>query len=100
MPTIERRELRVLILAPRGRDAEVIQTVVAREGVDGEAVRDSDELVAQMGRGAGASVVCEECLSSLAFEDLSNWLEAQESWSDFPFVILLAKRASALPKGD
>jgi signal transduction histidine kinase len=99
MPTIERRELRVLILAPRGRDAEVIQTVMARDGVDGEAVRDADELVAQMGRGAGASVVCEECLSSPAFNGLSNWLAAQESWSDFPFVILLAKRAGALPKG-
>lgn len=96
MPTIERRELRVLILAPRGRDAEVIASVVAREGVDGEPVGDLAELLAQIGRGAAAGIVCEESLSSQAFEGVSPWLATQDSWSDFPFVILLAKRASAI----
>lgn len=96
MPTIERRELRVLILAPRRRDADVIAGVMAREGVESAAVSGSDELVAQVKRGAAACVVCEESLSALAFETFASWIKNQDPWSDFPFVILLAKRTSAI----
>lgn len=97
MPTIERRELRVLILSARARDAEVISTVVAREGIDGEPVTGAQQLIDQLGRGAAAALICEESLSSLAFDRLSTWLAAQESWSDFPFVILLSKRTTTIP---
>lgn len=97
MPTIERRELRVLILSARQRDAELISTVVAREGIDGETVADAAQLMDQLGSGAAAAVICEESLSSLAFDRLSSWLVAQKSWSDFPFVILLSKRTTAIP---
>lgn len=96
MPTIERRELRVLILAPRPRDADVIASVLTREGVDAEAVSGASELFAEIQRGAAAGVICEESLSPLAINALSDWTETQDPWSDFPFVILLAKRTTRI----
>jgi hypothetical protein len=99
MPTIERRELRVLVLAPRERDAGVIASVMAKEGLDSEPVDGADALVAQIKRGAAAAVVCEESLSSEALGLVAEWLRSQASWSDFPFVILLSKRASPRSAG-
>jgi signal transduction histidine kinase/ActR/RegA family two-component response regulator len=99
MPTLERRESRALILAHRGRDAEVIAGVVGSEGVDGELVENADQLVAEIKRGAALGIVCEESLSPMAFERIAQWMDNQEAWSDFPFLVLLGKRASPLPAG-
>lgn len=96
MPTLERRELRVLILAPRQRDADVVASVVAREGVDSDAVDGIGQLIAEIKRGAAAAIVCEESLSASSFISISEWIETQEPWSDFPFVILLAKRSASV----
>ncbi|MCS0580589.1 ATP-binding protein [Massilia pinisoli] len=97
MPTIDRREQRVLIVAPHGRDADVIAGVVARDGVDCEVVAHADALVDAVGHGAAAAIVAEEALSPPALARLSEWLGKQESWSDFPFVVLLAKRFGTAP---
>ena len=39
--------------------------------------------------GAGAALVAEEALAGADLElDLSDWLDQQPPWSDFPFVVL------------
>jgi signal transduction histidine kinase len=97
MSTPERREQRVLIVAPHGRDAEVIAGVVARDGVDCDIVANIDGLVDAVELGAAAVIVSEEALSPQALARVADWLGKQESWSDFPFVVLLAKRFGAAP---
>ncbi len=88
---------RVLILAPRGRDAEVICSVLARESGQCEITHSFAELAAGIEHGAGTAIVAEEALHGIDLAPLHTWLARQEPWSDFPFVILLAK-AIGLPQ--
>jgi signal transduction histidine kinase len=90
-------EQRVLILAPHGRDADVIAGVVRRDGAACEVVAGADALIDAVGQGAAAAIVAEEALSARTLARISEWLARQEPWSDFPFVVLLAKRFGAAP---
>jgi len=92
MANASRTEQRVLVLAPLGRDAEVIAGVVGRRGIACEAVADFAALTAGIAAGAAAAIVTEEALRRADTGPLLDWLRLQEPWSDFPFVVLLAKR--------
>jgi signal transduction histidine kinase/ActR/RegA family two-component response regulator len=92
-------EQRVLILAPRGRDAEVISAVLARDGFCCETVSGFERFAAGIEAGAGAAIVAEEALQDVDTGPLRDWLERQEPWSDFPFVVLLAKLVGVPPDG-
>ena len=93
----DQREERVLVLAPHGRDADVIAGVVTRDGVGCEVVAGADALVEAIGQGAAAAIVAEEALSARTLAHIAAWLADQQPWSDFPFVVLLAKRYGAAP---
>ena len=95
--TLDRREGRVLVLAPQGRDADVIAGVVRRDGADCDIVPDLEALTDAIGQGAAVAIVSEEALSDRALARITALLAAQEPWSDFPFVVLLAKRFGAVP---
>ena len=84
-------EERILVFAPRGRDAEVMASVLRRDGLDCELVADFTGLGAAIGQGAGAAIVAEEALHGVDATALRGWLERQEPWSDFPFIVLLGK---------
>ena len=86
-----------MILAPRGRDAEVIAQVVARDGIATEALANFAELVECCKEGAAGAVVADEAIDGAEMEPLVAWLATQEPWSDFPIVALLSRR---LGKGD
>ncbi|NNG22498.1 ATP-binding protein [Telluria aromaticivorans] len=90
-------EERILILAPRGRDAEVMCSVLTRDSGRCEVVHSFAELSAGIEHGAGSAIVAEEALHGIDLAPLHAWLARQEPWSDFPFVILLAK-AIGLPQ--
>ena len=81
-------ENRVLILAPRGRDAEVIQAVLEAHGVKGFACADGVALLRELNRDAAAAIVTEEVLGDGFDLVLGAWLADQPPWSDFPFVVL------------
>jgi signal transduction histidine kinase len=85
-------EQRILILAPYGRDAEVIGEVLAKGGRQCVACATIAALVIELERGAGAALIAEEALEHQEIALLTAWIEAQASWSDFPFVLLLARR--------
>ena len=96
MKTASPHDERILILAPRGRDAEVMCSVLARESGACDIVHDFPTLAGAIEAGAGTAIVAEEALHGVELEPLYAWLARQEPWSDFPFVILLAK-AIGLP---
>ena len=85
------RDERILIFAPRGRDAEVMCTVLSRDGFRCETVSSFARFVAGIAAGAGAAIVAEEALQGEDSAPLRAWLERQEHWSDFPFVVLLTR---------
>ncbi|HEX4199427.1 MAG TPA: response regulator [Caulobacteraceae bacterium] len=86
-------EDRVLILALRGRDGQVIEQLLARRGHAALICGGVDELAQQLALGAGAALVTEESLAETDRTRLDAWLEAQPPWSDFPFVLLATRRA-------
>ncbi len=90
-------EDRILILALRGRDAVVLDQLIARQGHDAAVCTDARMLAHELGDGAGAALITEESLIGADRAPLESWLAAQEPWSDFPFILLATKRAGQRP---
>lgn len=88
---------RALILAPQGRDAAVAAAMLHEARIRSEIVRDISELISGLNAGAGFAVVTEEALAGSPLHGLSDWIEAQEEWSDFPFI-LLTQRGGGLER--
>lgn len=91
-------EERVLVLAPRGRDALAIERVLTRSGILTVDASDLPDLVAGLAGGAGAAILTEEAMSGPDVETLLAWLERQPPWSDMPFVLLTTKRVGKRPE--
>lgn len=83
----------VLVLAPHGRDAELICEAIAQRGYACRAVRTPDELLEAIRGEAGAAVVSQEALLEGGLKRLLEHAEAQPAWSDFPLVVLTARDA-------
>jgi len=79
---------RVLILAPRGRDAFVAADLLRRGAISAEIVPDLATLVAELARGVAAVLITEEALVAGDRSALAAWVAAQPAWSDLPFVML------------
>ncbi len=86
-------EERILVLAPRGRDAQVIAQVLAGSALTCATCDDYPALMRELGVGAGAAVIAEEALRDADLDVLAAWLAQQASWSDFPFVLLVSRQA-------
>jgi signal transduction histidine kinase/ActR/RegA family two-component response regulator len=92
-------ELRVLIHAPRGRDAAVVGEVI-RPNHAGQLCDTPAALMAALREGAGAAVITEEALADVwLVQQLHQWLHAQPPWSDFPFIVLASRQAAPRPPG-
>ena len=94
----EMNESRVLVLAPRGRDAAVIEQVLARSGTSTTTAEDPFVLLDALRVAAGAAIVTEEAISDETFGALFDWLDRQPPWSDFPFIVLVTKRIGKRPE--
>jgi signal transduction histidine kinase len=81
-------EVRILILAPMGRDARLIADTLSAGGLIPAICLDAEALLARLSEGAAAAIIAEEALSAAVLERLVEWLKTQPSWSDFPFVVL------------
>ncbi len=79
---------RVLIVAPIGRDAELMCTHLESAGVSCSVCDDVDGLCAELERGAGAILVTEEAIGPEVAPRLARVLNEQPAWSDVPIIIL------------
>jgi len=77
-----------IILAPRGRDAAIAQSMLRDGGMEAEAAADLPGLVSSLRRGAGFAIITEEAMRGGDLRDLANFLSEQAEWSDFPFIVL------------
>ena len=84
-------EVRVLILAPTGRDALLLSKTLASVNIGAKICSHSSELLEMLGQGAVAVMVTEEALSHDDVSDLALWLTAQPHWSDMPFIVITSR---------
>lgn len=79
---------RILLLAPRGRDASVAADLLERSGLRPHVCADLAVLTSELANGAGAVLITEEALASADTTPLAQWIARQPRWSDLPFVVL------------
>ena len=89
-----------LILAPRGRDAALVQTMLAEAGIASEVTASVAALVDCLAGEAGLAVLTEEAIRTADTAPLHRWIKNQPAWSDFPFILLTeGGRAGHNPAG-
>ncbi|HEX7338246.1 MAG TPA: ATP-binding protein [Gemmatimonadales bacterium] len=85
---------RILLLAPTGRDAELLNSILVQNGLEAGICPDMTALCESIHDGGAVAVVAEEGLSGAASDQLDGTLAAQPSWSDFPIIVLLSSGAT------
>jgi signal transduction histidine kinase/ActR/RegA family two-component response regulator len=81
-------ERRVLVFAPRGRDAPLTVEALAKQKVTAIACASIPALCLEIQAGAGAALLTEEAFDPQGLKMLGEVLAQQAAWSDFPFVVL------------
>ena len=93
----EAGELRVLLLAPTRRDAEVTSRLLAATGLETHCCASCADVAEELPRGAGVLLLTEDIVADKSFPLLRQALEEQPAWSDIPIVLLL-RRDNASPR--
>jgi signal transduction histidine kinase len=81
-------ELRVLVLAPFGKDAMLIEAVLRDSKIASHSVASISHLTSAISEGAGTAIVTEEVLQNGSIHLLATHLAEQPPWSDFPIIVL------------
>lgn len=84
--------LRILVLAPTGRDASILVRTLRAAGMVAEECGSVSDLCERIGEGAGAAVVASETLTEFSRRELEDVMAAQPEWSDFPLIVMSAHR--------
>jgi len=82
---------KILILAPRGRDASVARGILTEAGMDAEVCPDLRTFFETISDDISAAIVTEESIADQPPKRLSEWIAAQPPWSDFPFIVLTTR---------
>ena len=89
----ENGEERILVLAPRGKDAPLAAEALHSAGVSVHICADLAALTREVTNGAGAILIAEEAIPPHRVSLLTEALDNEPSWSDLPIVVLLAVSA-------
>src|SRR5579883_318389 len=81
-------ELPVLIFAPFGKDAQLIERVLRPSGVNLRLCAILSDLESGICEDNGAAIITEEVLQNGTIAALAQRLSAQPRWSDFPLLVL------------
>src|SRR6478609_9569497 len=85
-------ELRVLVHAPRGRDAAIVKGAL-QSHYWVEVCDEPAQLAACLDEGAATAILTEESLGGDGFaQTLADWLGRQPAWSDFPFIVVATRQ--------
>src|SRR4051812_5298523 len=95
------QEMRILVLAPAGRDGALSQRLLAEAGLAAEVCADAGAVCRELEAGWGALLLTRGALGPPALSAMSACLEHQPAWSGVPIVIVLGagelSRAQVLP---
>src|ERR1041385_4207443 len=81
-------EMRILILAPVGRDAPLLAQIIEALSIEPAIVPDAASLLKELPLGVGAAILADEAIPPRQIHELASWLSAEQPWSDPPFIIL------------
>jgi hypothetical protein len=78
-----------LVIAPGGRDAQVLAELLASARLACVLDHDGDKLLqALTDGGAAGAIITDGALARIGTQKLREAIERQPPWSDFPFVLL------------
>jgi signal transduction histidine kinase len=77
-----------LVLAPAGRDAQLLVRLLEERHIHAEVCPNLGALVRALGDETAFVVATEETLRSADLRELSRWIEGQPSWSGLAFIVL------------
>jgi signal transduction histidine kinase len=80
--------LRAIILAPRGRDASIAQSLIKQDGIDSLICDDLPQLVASLDSNTAFVRLTEEAIRYADLKSLASWIAAQPAWSDLSIVVV------------
>jgi signal transduction histidine kinase/CheY-like chemotaxis protein len=86
--------MHALVLAPRGRDASVIQGLFRESGVDSILCRDVADLAAKLNDDVAFAFATLEGLRNVDLRPLGAWIARQPKWSDMPFILATERGGS------
>lgn len=78
----------VLVLAPYGRDADLLAQSLTKANIPSRKCEDVDNLKERIESGAAAAIVADEALNEANIKALADTLNRQPSWSDFPLLLM------------
>jgi signal transduction histidine kinase/ActR/RegA family two-component response regulator len=88
MATPDPLAARAVIFAPRGRDGALAADLLAGAGIVSIVCSTFSEFERVIGDDAAFAVVSEEALRHADIRSIHVWVQAQPTWSDFPFILL------------
>lgn len=83
----------MLVIATTGRDGILVCEVLRRVGIASSRCNSWKELFDQIDLGAGVVIAAEEALTTEALKRLSQIIQHQPPWSDFPLLLLTSAGA-------
>ncbi len=81
-------EERFIVLAPIGRDAQLICAQLQRNHVLCAPNRSSEEALRTAEAGAAGLILTEEAITQKSLADWQSFVRRQPAWSDFPFLLI------------
>lgn len=78
----------VLVFAPFGKDAALIERVLAQSAFRVRTLPNLELLCSAICEDAGAAILTEEILQNGTIHSLAQKISAQPPWSDFPIIVL------------
>ena len=84
-------DLTTLILAPTGRDADLLTKLLRHGGMDTQQVTPEEAVQAVSQQTGAAALIAEEALSAGFIARLGQAIQQQPAWADFPFIILASR---------
>jgi signal transduction histidine kinase len=83
-------ELRVLVVAPTGRDGVLICNLLTGHGISSVPVPSAVTARIESKMGTGAVILAEEALTLAGIDEWAELIAEQPSWSDLPIILLTA----------
>jgi signal transduction histidine kinase len=88
MPETQPVAIPVLVFAPFGKDAALIDRVLQESEITVRTLVETDTLAEAISEDAGAAVIAEEALHNGTIGKLAQKISTQPPWSDFPVIVL------------
>ena len=80
--------LPVLVFAPFGKDASLVERVLGQSSVNVRSFSTIEDFARSICDDAGAAVITEEVLQNKTIGALAQKISSQPPWSDFPLIVL------------